>query len=364
MNKKIVLFFLTLLFISISGVKANELTTVDITDDIEIKYKWYKKIISEEGTYYPLRKIKTGDEYDKNNYKFVKLTSISKEACSYPNEFYLISPITFRNYRKTYDAKVVVIENIEPETNVEIHYENRVLNYDIISHENNIMKINLKSEFLCDRLMFYIDTNNKYKISLYRDTKQEQIIIAKEFENQKISIPDNTWLLDETILYQTSYTTREYITSTLTEMIGKKTMCEVSEKYVYKYNSIKEYYDNEYHTYIEGYTKDEQDYRIYYSQEPIFITNVVEIPKEKIIEIPKVIEVPKIEYIYLEKETNSIEKESSQECPKETQTKIETKIIERTTNKIPKKVYIIITTLILIIIALVIKNIVKKKRIN
>ena len=357
-NERYLILFLIISIISINKVNANELKSIDITNDIEIKYKWYKENISEEGTYYPLRKIKNEDIYDKNNYKFVKLTSISEEACSYSNEFYLISPKKFKKYRKTHDAKIVVIENIEPETNVEIHYENRVLNFDIISHENKVMVINLKSEFLCDRLMFYIDTNNKYKISLYRDAKLEQIILAKELENQKISIPDSTWKLAETIMHKTGYTEREYVTSTLTEIIGQITMCEVSEKYVYKYNYTKEYYDDEYHTYVEGYIKDEQDYRIYYNQEPIVITNVIEIPKETIVEVPK------IEYIYIEKELEIEEKEPTQECPKEIHTNIETQIIERKIKIIPTKVYIVITILFLIIISLIIKNIVKKNRIN
>ena len=351
MKHKYLIFILILTIIS-NPVKAEEPNYKDVTEDIEIRYKWYKEIIDQNGEYYPLRKITLKDKYDKNNYKFVRSVSINTETCSYPNEFYLIEKINFQKYKKTYDAKIAVIENIEPQMEIKIYYENRALNYKIISHENNTIVIDLNGEKLCDRLMFYINTDNKYKISLYKDREQKQIIIAKEFENQKISIPNNTWILPETQFDYTSYIMKTYNTSSLTELINSKVMCASYEKYVYKYNVTKEYYDDNYHTYIEGYIKDENDYRMYYKGEPLVITNTIEITKEKIKEVPK------IEYVYLEKEINNTD--PPKECEKEIQTKIETKIIEKKIKEIPKKVYLIVAVLSLIIIILLIKNFVKK----
>lgn len=345
----ILIFILTIIS---NPVKAEEQKYKDVTEDIEIRYKWYKEIIDDNGKYYPLRKITSEDKYDKNNYKFVRSVSVNTETCSYPNEFYLIEKIDYNKYKKTYDAKTVIIENIEPQTEIKIHYENRILNYKIISHENNTMIIDLNGEKLCDRLMFYINTDNKYKISLYKDKEHEEIIIAKEFENQKISIPNIAWVLPETQFEYTAYTEILYNTSSLTEIIGSKVMCASYEKHVYKYNVKKEYYDNNYHTYVEGYIKDENDYRMYYKGEPLVINNTIEIIKEKIKEVPK------IEYIYLEKEVNNIE--LPKECKKEIQTKIETKIIEKKIKEIPKKIYLIVAVLILIITILLIKDFVKK----
>ena len=184
MNKKHLIIFLLLTIISIP-VKAETTTYPDITEDIEIRYRWYKEIIQDNGKYYPLRKIKEGDKYDKSNYKFVKSTSVNTESCSYPNEFYLIEKRTFKKYKKTYDTKFVVIDNIVPETEIKIYYENQPLNYRVVSHENNSLIIDLNGEKKCDNLLFYINTNNKYKISLYRDSNLEQIILSKEIENIK-----------------------------------------------------------------------------------------------------------------------------------------------------------------------------------
>ena len=341
MKQKYLILTLILTIIS-NPVKAEELKYKDVTEDIEIRYKWYKEIVDENGKYYPLRKITSEDKYDKNNYKFIQSVSINTETCSYPNEFYLIEKINFKKYKKTYDAKIAVIENIDPQTEIKIHYENRILNYQIISNENNTLVLDLNGEKLCDRLMFYINTDNKYKISLYKDRKQEQIIIAKEFENQKISIPNNTWILPETQFDYTSYIMNTYNTSSLTELLNSKVMCASYEKYVYKYNVTKEYYDDDYHAYVPGYIKDENDYRMYYKGEPLVINNTIEITKEKIKEVPK------IEYVYIEKEVNNIEQHK--ECEKEIQTKIETKIVEKKIKEVPKKIYLIVAILSLIII--------------
>lgn len=358
LKKKSLILFLLLTSISIP-VKAEEIKYPDVTEDIEVRYKWYKEIISENGKYYPLRKIKNSDKYDKNNYKFVKSTSVNEETCSYPNEFYLIEKITYKKYKKTYDTKFVVIENIEPETEVKIYYENRFLNYKIVSHENNTMIIDLSGEKLCDRLLFYVNTNNKYKISLYRDPQLEQIILAKELENQKLSIPNITWNLDETIYYNTSYIAGTYSTSSLMELVETKVMCASYEKQVYKYDVTKEYYDDEYHAYVEGYIKDENDYRFYYKGKPIVITNTIEITKEKIKEVPK------IEYVYLEKETfkEAPIVEDKEKCKKEIHT-IETKIIEKENKKSLKRLYLVISLLLLILIIITIKEFVIKCKKN
>lgn len=354
MKKKYLIFFLMLIFIS-NDVKAEEQIYKDITEDVEVRYKWYKEIISEEGEYYPLRKITPNDKYDKNNIKYVSSSRVNEAFCSYSEEFYKLEKKEYRIYKKLYDAEYVVIENIAPQTNIQIYYKNIMLNYKIVSQDDNKLVLYLNMPRLCDRLLFYVDNSNNYKISLYKDSELQQIIISKEFENQKISIPDYTWTINESSYYETSISLAQYEESSLTTLIQEKTMCGYSEKYVYKYNVEKEYYDD-YHTYVEGYIKDIDDYRYYYKDEPIIINNTIEVIKEKIKEVPK------IEYVYLEKEVTKEENHNG--CLKEIQTKIETKIIEKEISKIPGKIYILISILFMIIIIFVIKEIVKKCKLN
>lgn len=354
MKKRYLMFFL-LLFIISNNVKA-EGEYKDITNDVQIKYKWYKEIIKNEGEYYPLKDLKSTDRYDKDNIKYVGSSRVNSEFCSYPEEFYRLERDTYRIYRKIYDAEYVLIENIDQQTDIEIYYKRYNLAYEIISNENNKITIHLKNKYLCDQLLFYVNTNDKYKVSLYKDSELKNLIISKELENQKISIPDSSWQVEPNAYYNTYISTIKYDETSLTTLKEEKEMCGYSEKYVYKYDVEKIYYDNNYHEYIEGYIKDEQDYKLYYKNEPIVINNTIEITKEKIKEVPK------IEYIYIEKEINNIE--SIEKCENEIQTKIETKIVEKEIEKIPKKVYILIFILAGIILILIIKNIVKKCRIN
>ena len=65
MKKKCLILFLSLIIIS-TNVKAEEKCN-DVTEDIEVRYKWYKEIITGEGEYYPLQKITEEDRYDKND---------------------------------------------------------------------------------------------------------------------------------------------------------------------------------------------------------------------------------------------------------------------------------------------------------
>ena len=76
MKKKYLIFFLSLMIIG-NHVKAEE-KYKDVTEDIEVRYKWYKEIQTGEGEYYPLRKITEEDRYNKNDFKYVDTTRINE----------------------------------------------------------------------------------------------------------------------------------------------------------------------------------------------------------------------------------------------------------------------------------------------
>lgn len=327
-------------------VKADEYP--EITDDIEIRYKWYKEIVSSEGEYYPLKDVTEEDKIDKNNIKYGPLRGIyTEENCSLPSEYYLIVPKYVGRYKKVYNASYVLIENVNYDNNIKIYYENKLVNFNIISTEENKIKIDLKKEYLCDKLLFFVDNATNYKITLYRDSSFQKEIISKNIENEKISVPDKTWTDENTVFY-TDVITQKLVESDLTKLISAKIHCSYQEIYVYKYEVTREYYDDNYHVNVEGYIKDVNDYKFFYKGEPI--VNTVEIEKEKIIKEPQ------IEYIYIEKENDSSQET---ECLPETITEIKTQvkkeIVEKEIFKIPIKIYIIIIMLILIIIFLSIK---------
>ena len=159
-------------------------------------------------------------------------------------------------------------------------------------------------------------------------------------------MPDKTWITEDT--YFIKYDGNVYYEITdLTTLTNEYEVCRYREKYVYKYQVKKEYYDDNYYANIDGYIKDISDYKIFYKGEPI--TNTIEITKEKIVKEPQ------IEYIYVPNENEMQKNDSSKEKNETSETnclpKIETEIIEKF--KIPKKLYIIIVLLLLVILILI-----------
>lgn len=345
-----------LIILSCSFVFAEETEEkyIDVTKDSEIRYKWYKKTINENGDYYPMKDITEEDKVDQNNIKYVPNYIYSKKNCSLPSEYYLINKKYVKEY-KTYRATYIIIENISSIDDVKIYYNNEIIDFKIIDTDANKIKINLKKEYFCDKLKFKINTDKQYKITLYIDKLFEQKALEKEVDEITDLIPDKTWITKESehIIYNTENTLKE---SDLTILLSKYETCNYNEKYIYAYKSNKEYYDDNYYTNlnIDGYVKDEKEYKIFYKGEPLTITNTIEVVKEKIVKVPQ------IEYVYIEKENNdnknNIEKnDPSEEFKCLPETKIKTQFIEKIVSKIPKRIYFLILILIIVILFLLIK---------
>ena len=354
--KKFITILLLITVTSTRTVNADETikTYPDITDEIEIRYKWYKENISQNGEYYPLKDITDSDKVDINNIKYVGENVYNPQYCNLPSEYYQIKEKYVREYKRTNNAAYVLIENVNTNNEIRIYNNNKLIQFTIISNENNKVKISLGRQYLCGSLLFYIDTEQKYRISIYNDQNYKKLILSKELEQEKISVPDQTWVTEETEFY-TYITSEKHEENEFNKLISEELSCSYKEKYIYKYDVTREYYDDDYHLNVDGYMKDENDYRLFYKGEPITVTKTIEVTKEKIIKEPQ------IEYIYKEKENNeqinnpSNEKECSSEPIIETKTEIKTKVIEKEIFKIPKKIYIIILLLIIIIVVLTIK---------
>lgn len=304
-------------------------------------------MISEEGEYYPLKEITEKDTYNINDVKYIGKADIySEENCELSSEYYKLEKKITREYSMPENASYALIENINDANNIKIYYDNKQVNFSVISSENNKLKINLKNPRMCDKLIFYVNSDNSYKISLYKDLGFRKCIISKDNINEQIAIPDETWIIENT-KYTTQVTEEKMNENSLVTLKKESTECAYKEKYVFKYNTTKEYYDDNYHLYVEGYNKDVDDYKFYYKGEPII--NFVEIISEKITEIPK------IEYVYTEKDKNELD--SSKEYVQEINTKVitNTKTIEKEIPKVPKVIYIIILLLVSVIIVLIIK---------
>ena len=141
----------------------------------------------------------------------------------------------------------------------------------------------------------------------------------------------------------------------LSKNIKKVKICRFKEVYTYRYKTKKEYYDNNYHTYIEGYLPEINNYKVNYNKE--FPVNKVEVTKE--IEVTKEVKVPQIEkeYVYIEREpenkqeneiNNSIKE--ADKCEEKEKIVYKTEEKEKIVNKIPPIIYLLLTVLTIIII--------------
>ena len=354
-KNKIIKIFLVII-LSIKIVKADEIKDTeelkDITNDVEIRYKWYKEKIS--GSYYPLKEEQDGYIVDITKIKEGAVSTWNNANCNLPRNHYFIS----YDFRTTYECvksvRYVEIKNITFNDNIKVYYDNELINYRIAKNEENLIVIDLRIKYRPDTLIFYIDTDKEYQITLYHDEPLISPLLTKQVSSKHPLIPDETWKISTTE-YENHYTTEEYKETTLTKKIRKEQICKSTEIVAYKYKIEREYYDNDYHTYVEGYIKDEDDYKLFYKEEPII--NTVEITKE--ITKEKIVKQPQIQYVYLpskneiQKLDSSKENEITECTPQiKTQIKTEIKTIEKEIFKTPKKVYILLTILIFIVILL------------
>ena len=344
MKKKFIMMLLLLPFL-FSYVKADEYP--DVTGDVEIRYKWYKEVM--EGDYYPLKEVKEGYITNEFDIKYGEYSLWTKENCDLSNEYYLKDYKTINIYKKLWDVRFIKLDNFQFDNNIRIYHNNKLLNYEILYSDDNITKIDLKQSYRSENLIFFIENSQNYKISLYMNKEFTNYIISKEVIDESVLIPDKTWITKETI-YNTSYTEDIYEDNDLTFKIDEYNVCRYREKYVYKYQIKKEYYDDNYYNEIDNdeYIKDINDYKVFYKGNPI--TNNVEIIKEKIIKEPQ------IEYIEIIDENNIEKNDSSKEIQEiSCLPKIKTEVEEKKIYLVPKKIYLVIILLIIVIIFLGVK---------
>lgn len=343
------LVIILLLILSINSVYATEYS--EITSDTEIRYKWYKEV--QVGNYYPLKDIISEDKIDKTKIILGDYSVWKDKYCNLSSTYYEVSKRIMYKYKKVESIRYILLENFNYDNNIKIYHEAKEIDFKIINNEENTIKIDLKQSFLAEKLLFYIVNAEDYKIGLYAYENFEKEVISKKIENETIIIPDKDWIHKNSSFVE-EYTSKEYQDSDLTTRLKKYYECRYREKYVYKYEIEREYYDDNYYLNLEGYIKDTSDYKVYYKGEPI--TNIIEITKEKIIKEPQ------IEYIYIKNGEQQIDgtndnkiQETDSSKEKKCEPEIKKEVVEKEILKIPKVTYIVILILITIIIFLNIK---------
>ncbi len=356
--KKSLLIIILIISLIPYTVKGDELP--DITDDIEIRTKWYKEELIEK--YYPKGEALPGYLEDQNKKSYSNYGAYHPDYCTYPKDKYDIIQTIIFEYKNITFTQYIKFINFEYNDNITIVYEGEKEDFNIISNDNNELVIELNRLKTTPELMLFVDYNLEYDIEMYFDKELTKLTLKKHIANEKVLIPDRTWV-NKNSTYYTTTDTVGYSTTGLVNNLGSTKRCRYRTINTYRYKIEKHYYDDNYYNKldVEGYIPDMTDFKIYYKGEELIKT--VEVPiyekvteyitKYKTIEVPKeIIKTIKVE-VPVEVEVQKDESNKETDCP-EPLLKEQVKYIDKIKKiyKTPKYMYLIIGSLSLIIITL------------
>ena len=360
--KKIIIFSI-LMLLFIPNIKATDIS--EIEKNIKIEYKWYKEENIED-IYHPAKEKLVGYIENSFDYRLGAPSNWDEKYCEYNLDYYEIEKQY--TYKRVDKIRYLEINDIEPSkiNKVEIYYQGQKLKINnILSNSSSKISIyDLKNEYFLEELLFYIEADSDYDLRLFRERYPQIKTIQKSIRNDKILVPDKTWILSNTNYIESSSKEPPLINGFIKQETIKK-KCRIREKKTHRYKLEKKYYDNNYHEYIEGYYPDYQNYIVKYFGSTITENVIIEKPI-----IKKQIEK---EYIYLkepsEKEITTKENEETRSNNEVTKCDTpEIKYIEKEVvnenKKISKKTKIIIAFLGLIILIETIWLIINAKKVD
>ena len=346
--KKIFLLLTFILFID------NVNATTNITEDTELKFKWYKENVIEE-LYYPKKDNLPDYLEDVTKIEYGEYSDWNSEYCDYSSDYYLIENKIISSYDKLDKVKYIRINNASATCpsgrcwdEVKVYYNNENLSYKVLSDNYYGLLLELPNYYEPEKLLFYIKTEHQQVIYLSKNKDIPPIMISSPASIENIRVLDDNWqATDESYINVEIEGDQPNIP--LIKNIQIRKVCRVSEIKTYRYKVEKEYYDDNYYSFLENYIPDINDYIVYYNKQ---------LPETK--EIIKKVIVPKIEkeYIYLPDENDNSECENI--TNPEEKIIYKTEYIDKIKNKIPISIYFIFIGLIIIIIFLIIKNLAKK----
>ena len=346
--KKIIIILTCFFFFKC--VSANE------TNDIEIKYKWYKEEI-EESFYHPKSEKLSGYLEDEKNIQYGEYSEWNLKYCDYSKENYLIEEKNITTYERIAKTKYIKIEFLKVNgkycencvKNLQIYHGKKQITHKIIEQTDEYMYLELPEEYDPSEIWFYFNIEHKFKVILLKSLNLDEVTLTYTTAARKIFIPDKNWIYFKAI-YTKEVTEELFEPDDFVRNVKVERKCRVREINTYRYKLNKRYYDDNYHSFIENYIPDINDYVAKYPSN---------LPSNTI-EITKIIEDTKYqkEYVYIDEPKEEIKPEI-----KELEKIIyKTKYIDKIINKIPTKIYLLITILILLIIVLIIKLF--KKRVD
>ena len=297
--KKIILSFIIILFMPIAN--AEELTELN---NYEIKYKFYKEKV--DSLYYPKGLSLEGYTEDGSNIQYEDYTDW-QDNCNINNNSQIEykKEYTYKEIKKVGSIKLFNFSDERDQTGIIVYNGNKKINYQNVSPSWSEIHLKLDDYYEADNLLIYTFFLNKidFTIIMYSDHNFEEPILEKRIirSNFYNIVVDSKFYVYPNAYIKNTYD-RELEDNFFRKKINENTQCRSRNILTYRYKVDREYYDNNYYEYIEGYQKDYDDFKIYYQKD----TNYIEVSKieKEYINIPeyKYFEIPKYEYVEIEKE--------------------------------------------------------------
>ena len=117
-----------------NNVKAEE-KYKDVTEDIEVRYKWYKEKIT--GGYYPLKEEQDGYIVDITKIKEGAVSTWNNANCNLPRNHYFIEYDFTYTYECVKSVRYVEIKNIKFNDNIKVYHDNELIDYRIVTNKEN-----------------------------------------------------------------------------------------------------------------------------------------------------------------------------------------------------------------------------------
>lgn len=328
----------------------DETLNLDFANNLKIKYKWYK-LERVDGTYHIRGEELDGYLEDETNITYGNFTGWSNTLCYLSGDSrYDLDSKFVHIYSIPANTRYIRITDYKDIKSLKVYTLTTSIEYDYLKNTKDEILIDLKNEYSTETIWVNIDTDNPFSVSfLYKINPDKYSAYKKISTGGGVLIPDKTWI-ENNITYQ-SYSTENKIADTdLKVFIKSYISCRYREIKTYRYKLEKQYYDDDYHEYVEGYIPDTSSYLVEYTGD------IPEKTKEVIKVVTKEVKVP--EYIKLSDDTTKdkdpIDDTSLGDDTSALEPIIKTQYVEnevvREVYKIPKKIYILIVIFVITII--------------
>ncbi|MDO5568793.1 MAG: hypothetical protein Q4G04_01595 [bacterium] len=274
MKKALLIILLLFLTTKVSALSYSQWQETGIMDENKIvefenRYRFYK--IVQEGDYYPITTI--AYDYPLIDYTNTRLTDYStwQNTCSL-DENYVVEEAVVYPYKQVQSIKYLLLTidtSISDITSIEIYNNNTKVDHSTVECYNcNLdkqMTIMLHAYYYLPDLSLIVNstTNTTVTISFARGSVVPTIFATSIIPTNQLHLVSKTTLKNPK--YSSFlYSKEPVVNNGFYQIYPSALMCRQRNTLYFHYREVKEYYDDNYYLELDGYIKDEENFKTYY----------------------------------------------------------------------------------------------------